>query len=82
MPYIKKNLRHGLDTGLVPQSAGELNYILTRAALDYIKAHGQSYKVFNDVVGAFECAKHELIRRLVNNYEDTKIRENGDVYES
>ncbi len=35
---------------------------------------------FNAVVGALECAKLELYRRMVAPYENGKIAENGDVY--
>ena len=35
-----------------------------------------------DVVNAMECAKLEFYRRVAAPYEDTKIKENGDVYRS
>ena len=31
-------------------------------------------------MGALECAKLELYRRVAAPYEDVKIMENGDVY--
>jgi hypothetical protein len=31
------------------------------------------------LIGMLECAKLELYRRSVANYEDEKILENGDV---
>jgi len=34
-----------------------------------------------DAIGALECAKLELYRRVAAPYEDTKIAENGDVYD-
>jgi hypothetical protein len=36
--------------------------------------------MYNDVIGALECCKLELYRRMVAPYENTKIKENGDVY--
>jgi hypothetical protein len=38
------------------------------------------YAEINEVVGVLECCKLELYRRLAAPYEDTKIKENGDVY--
>ena len=40
----------------------------------------QNYQAINDIVGAVEGAKLEFVRRIVNPYEDKKIKENGDVY--
>ena len=36
--------------------------------------------VSGKVIGALECAKLELYRRIAAPYEDTKIQENGEVY--
>lgn len=80
MPYISKDRRADLHTGEMPETAGELNYLLTFAVNEYINAHGINYQVFNDALGALEGAKMELYRRLVGFYEDRKIEENGDVY--
>lgn len=33
------------------------------------------------MVGALECAKLELYRRIAIPYEEQKIQENGDVYD-
>ena len=64
----------------LPESAGELNYLFTRLALQYVKAKGESYQVYNDVMGALEAAKHELYRCKIAEYENKKRAENGDVY--
>lgn len=81
MPYINQDRRTPLDTGAAtPQTSGELNYLLTKAAIDYALEHGFSYAIFNDVIGALGGAKQEFYRRLVAPYEDNKIVENGDVY--
>ena len=37
-------------------------------------------KNLNAIIGALECAKLELYRRVAAPYEDDKIIENGDVY--
>jgi hypothetical protein len=82
MPYIKKEFRSniGLKTDhLDPMSSGELNYLFTKIAHNYIENQGENYQAYNDIIGALEGAKLELYRRMVAPYEDTKIKENGDV---
>lgn len=79
MPYIEKSRRHHLLEE-VPQTPGELNFLFTSIALDYLQARGKSYQTYNDVVGALECCKLEMYRRSIGPYEDLKIQENGDVY--
>ncbi len=82
MPYISQDRKNKL--ALVWQdyiaSPGELNYVLTKVCIDYIEEKGVSYWVYNDVMGALECAKLEMYRRVVADYEDLKKEENGDVY--
>lgn len=81
MPYIKQERRDALlKNGHDMESAGELNYILTRIALKYLEQHSLSYKTINDIVGALEGAKMEFYRRIAVPYEQSKIRTNGDVY--
>ena len=93
MPYITKGLREIVDPQLVAvldtvapldntqevPHAGVLNYIFTQLALAAI-GEKVSYARINAVVGAFECAKLELYRRIAVPYENTKRAENGDVY--
>ena len=84
MPYIKQEKRKPIDAQinflehLIPTS-GELNYTITKLCLAYIEQRGLCYGTINDIVGVLECAKMEFNRRLIANYEDTKIKENGDV---
>lgn len=75
MPYVTKDRR-----GEPPETAGELNYHLTKLCIWYLKHKGQSYQTINDIIGALEGCKLELYRRVASPYEDTKIKENGDVY--
>lgn len=88
MPYIRKEAREALDRNaedLVARpavNAGELNYQITKLISDYVVENGLNYQRLNDVVGALDGAKAEFQRRVVAPYEDTKIRENGDVYPS
>jgi len=86
MPYIAEQEKNELDWAeRGPETAGELNYVLTRIIQGYIKdAEGRSYSFgyqkLNDAIGALEGCKLELYRRIVAPYEDKKIQENGDVY--
>jgi len=82
MPYITQQAREELATGLVfPRSAGELNYALTKTIVQYLKDKGKSYATINDILGALEGAKLEFYRRVADEYENTKIWDNGDVYD-
>lgn len=80
MPYIPKKNRHGLLTSIPAESPGELNYLFTAAIVEYMDTHGTSYLTLNAIIGALECAKLELYRRIVAPYEEQKIEQNGDVY--
>ena len=84
MPYIKPERRSEIvdDNGLIDpleiRTAGELNFAITLLVDDFVQY--PSYDNFNAAVGALECAKLELYRRCIANYEDMKMHENGDVY--
>ena len=80
MPYIKELDRIALDSGKEPCTPGELNYVITLIIKDYFNEMGKNYQAINDIVGALEGAKLEFYRRVAAPYEDTKIKENGDVY--
>jgi hypothetical protein len=85
MPYIKKEDRERLSplVRLMDEqdikTAGELNYLITMLTHRYLNQKPESYQMYNDAVGALEGAKLELYRRHVAQYEDEKIKENGDV---
>ncbi len=82
MPYISKYLRENLEIDFNPADAGELNYSITKIVDDYLSINGVNYSNINEVIGVLECAKLEIYRRIAAPYEDSKIEENGDVYES
>lgn len=63
------------------ETAGDLNYLFTRLAHNYLKNKGLNYQHINDIIGALEGCKLELYRRVAANYEDEKIILNGDVKE-
>jgi len=93
MPYIKKHDRkkyekaieelalqlnlEGMD-GIYP--VGDLNYIITSVIKKTLDRQGIRYQTLNAVVGALECCKLELYRRVISPYEDTKVDSNGDAY--
>jgi hypothetical protein len=81
MPYILKDKRQRIDDTLRPGPGlpGELNYLITSRVLDWLGGN-PNYNDFNAAIGALECVKLELYRRMVAPYEDQKCAENGDVY--
>ena len=81
MPYINPDRRAYLDNGGEPLTAGELNYLVSRAVIRYVEHRGRvSYQDYNDMLGALEGAKLELYRRVVAPFEDQALTRNGDIY--
>lgn len=88
MPYIKPEDRELFEPFLNDLfgcfnekdfTVGDLNYLMTRLAHNYTERHGLSYSTCNDVLGVFNAANQEYYRKVVQNYEEEKIRINGDV---
>ena len=82
MPYITQEQRANLQKYVRPYLAdvGELNYFITQLLLDYIRNNKISYQKCNDIIGVLECCKQEFYRRKIIEYENTKMKDNGDVY--
>ena len=86
MPYIKEERKlelAGLTRAYADPDvrvAGELNYKITLLLIEYMKLKGLSYQTINDIMGALEGSKAEFYRRIAAPYEDSKIKQNGDVY--
>ena len=90
MPYIKKEDRVVIDDHMkrleqVVQTPGELNYAISSLCSGILEHRRATkgrwgYTDINEIIGALECAKLELYRRIAHIYEDVKIAENGDVY--
>ncbi len=93
MPYVKQvdrslyesaiaeivlNLNRQGQDGLYP--VGDLNYLISAIIDQTLTRQGVRYQHLNAIIGALECAKLELYRRVAAPYEDVKITENGDVY--
>ena len=83
MPYIKNESKNLLERRITePSNAGELNYAITKLVNDYLlRKRKINYAAMNEIVGAMISATVEFQRRVVAPYEDTKIAENGDVYD-
>ncbi|MCB9895063.1 MAG: hypothetical protein H6839_11485 [Planctomycetes bacterium] len=87
MPYIEPGQRTPLDplieklAAALPEKdfAGQLNYVISKLSSQLLRQK-MSYARVNEIIGALECAKLELYRRLAAPYEDSKIEQNGDVY--
>jgi hypothetical protein len=83
MPYIKQNDRVGAR--FTPVIAGELNFAITTLVHEWLDRQVSlhdgklGYDFLNTAIGALECAKLELYRRVAAPYEDRKVIENGDV---
>lgn len=82
MPYINDVAREMVEPQSLraAETAGELNYQITRLAWRYVNTHGSCYTTFNEIVGVLDCAKMEFYRRLCAPYENNKQAENGDVF--
>jgi len=63
----------------MPQTAGELNYVLTGYVLQYLRTHGESYQTYCEIEGVLGHISMELYRRRLAAYEDEAIRRNGDL---
>jgi hypothetical protein len=81
MPYIKQEDRKRIRKTQSPETAGELNYMITQLCDDYIGGYPNlRYAKVNEIIGVLECAKQEFYRRVIAPYEDQKRLENGDAY--
>lgn len=79
MPYIKQIDR--MAARCAPSTTGDLNFAITTLVHDWLdrQDHKLRYDHVNAAIGALECAKLELYRRIAAPYEDAKAVENGDV---
>ena len=81
MPYIEPHRRVILNNhDDSPQTIGEMNYLITRQLLFWLKGRKESYTNYNEVIGMLECVKQEFYRRMVVPHEEKKKGENSDVY--
>lgn len=84
MPYINQDDKYKFDYSIADLSdkvecAGDINYVVTMIVHNFINKKGLKYDTLNSAIGALECCKLELNRRIVGPYEDVKISQNGDA---
>jgi len=84
MPYIKQEKRLILENYLEEiapslEAKGELTYCIYKLGIEYLKHHDINYQNISDCISAMNDAAAEFRRRILNDYEDEKIRENGDI---
>lgn len=81
MPYVTEDRKNDLDWGnVVADNPGDLNYMFTKIIDEYLTRKGLRYEHINATIGALDCCKMELYRRLAAPYENQKIIGNGDAY--
>lgn len=97
MPYIKKHeqgvfksMMANVDVAnmtasalfkFASKSAGHFNFVVTKLIMYRLKRQGMSYANLRMILGDLEAIKTEFYRRVVADYENKKLEENGDVYE-
>ena len=86
MPYTKKEDRTGAIKNSIAilsqeiKNKGDLNYTICELTAQLIlKTGGMGYTNISNWIDGVHGAERELTRRLLNPYEDLKIKENGDV---
>jgi hypothetical protein len=87
MPYIPQERRPEFDNLLDEalhkiENHGELNYVISTIAWEYVLGRKLSYTEMQHVIGTLECVKMEMYRRMLSPYEDAKIAENGDILDN
>jgi hypothetical protein len=87
MPYIKQirrkdfeNILKTIDNQSNDMTSGDLNYLISSILNRIVTKRGQSYELYNSLIGVLECVKLELYRQKISKYENEKIMENGDIY--
>ena len=80
MPYLITGVRASLDDGRKALIGGELNYQICKLINDFFAARSLTYGTLNEAIGALECAKLEVYRRVAAPYEDRKAMANGEVF--
>ncbi len=79
-PLISKvagEIQAAVESG-IGKRGGEVNFVIC-TLVDML--YDRNYTELSAAIGDVECAKLEIYRRLLSNYEDQKIVENGDVFQ-
>jgi len=61
------------------QPNGNINYMLFKLFRMLTQNRLMSYNRAKEFIGELECAKLEIVRRPLSEYENKKMKENGDV---
>lgn len=85
MPYVNDERKAVLDPHLSHlmdelENRGDLNYCITMLACHMLMRTDCRYEDREAIMGTLICAANEFYRRVLADYEDTKIIQNGDVY--
>jgi len=85
MPYIKKEDREGIDLpvdelfkAVKGRPVGVLNYAISRLIWKLFDFK-RSYTTACYLAGTLILVLFEFVRRRLNGYENTKMKENGDL---
>ncbi len=87
MPYIEKQRKAELKPLLDKiylSGSGEITYAVSILMMNFLKhnsPHLLTFSVLNTCIGAVERALDEFKRRILDPYEQQKIRDNGDIYQ-
>ena len=94
MPYIKEDRKKTLlvskenvktleetleQIGRAMFEKGELTYCVYKLGLEYLNNHKKNYQNISDCIAAMNDSAEEFRRRILNPYEDEKIKQNGDI---
>ena len=60
--------------------AGQVNFIISVLVNSLWQGTKANYAGLNELMGAIECAKLEIYRRLAGPYEEKAAKRNGDVF--
>ena len=78
-PLISKvagEIQAAVESG-IGKRGGEVNFVIC-SLVDML--YDRNYTELSAALGDVECAKLEVYRRVLGNYEDQKIIEHGDVF--
>ena len=86
MPYLRTENKIYFDSVLLPlkrcaiANGAELNYLFAEIINQFFVTNSKNYANIAQAISALECQKLELYRRVAGPYEDSKVEENGEVY--
>jgi hypothetical protein len=84
--YISQTSREHIEPHLQSLSenihtTGDLNYAVTRLSLRLLELQGIRYDNIAGIIGTLRLVADEMVRRLVVEFLDLRVEENGDLPE-